>query len=62
MTDNSENQFEMIKRLELDKLAHLELIKHAEKTNKVLIYTFDRESVDFLDELNIPFFKIPSEK
>ena len=40
---------------------HRELIIHCEKCGiKFLSTGFDKESIDFLDTLNIPFYKIPS--
>ena len=40
---------------------HHELIEHCEKCGiKFLSTGFDKESIDFLDNLNIPFYKIPS--
>ena len=56
-----ESQFEMLKRLELDKAAHLELITYCrEKGIKFLSTAFDMISIDLLDELGIEIFKIPS--
>jgi len=60
-TDAKESQFEMIKKLELDKKAHIELIKQAAKSNiKFLSTPFDLESIDLLYELGIELYKIPS--
>ena len=59
--DGDDTQFAMLKKLELNEAAHLELIAHCEKCGiKFLSTGFDKESIDFLDSLNIPFFKIPS--
>ncbi|MBT5402178.1 MAG: N-acetylneuraminate synthase [Crocinitomicaceae bacterium] len=61
LTDASESQFEMIKKLELDRVAHEELIQHCkQKNNQFLSTAFDHDSIDFLAEMNIPFYKIPS--
>jgi N,N'-diacetyllegionaminate synthase len=61
LTDKGESQFNMIKKLELDRAAHEELIKHCEDKDIGFISTaFDHESIDLLAELNIPFYKIPS--
>ncbi len=61
LTDRSETQFEMIKKLELDRAAHEELIQYCEqKGTRFLSTAFDHDSIDLLAELNIPFFKIPS--
>lgn len=56
-----ESQFEMLKKLELDKDTHIELINYAnEKGIKFLSTAFDLESIDLLDKLGIDQFKIPS--
>jgi len=61
LTDKSESQFEMIKKLELDKSAHDELIKHCEKKGiRFLSTAFDHDSIELLADLNIPLYKIPS--
>ena len=57
----SESQLEMLERLELSKDDHLELIKYCDlKKIKFLSTAFDLESIDFLNNLNIDLFKIPS--
>lgn len=54
-------QLQMLKKLELDKNAHLELIKECEKYGIHFLSTaFDLESIDFLTGLKLDFFKIPS--
>ena len=60
-TDKNESQFEMIKKLELDKSAHQELIKYCEE-KKILFLSapFDLDSIDLLEDLGLPLFKIPS--
>ena len=61
ITDKSESQFEMIKKLELDKSAHDELIKHCEEKGiRFLSAAFDHDSIELLADLNIPLYKIPS--
>jgi N,N'-diacetyllegionaminate synthase len=61
LTEINESQFEMIKKLELDRAAHKELIKYCEHKNIQFLSTpFDHDSIDLLAELNIPFYKIPS--
>ena len=61
LTEKSESQFEMIKKLELDKSAHDELIKHCEKKGiRFLSTAFDHDSIELLADLNIPLYKIPS--
>ena len=60
-TEKSESQFEMLKKLELDRTAHEELIQYCEIKNIQFLSTaFDHDSIDLLAELNIPFYKIPS--
>jgi len=60
-TNAEESQFDMIKKLELDKKAHIELIDYCNKKNiKFISSPFDLESIDLLYELNVPLYKIPS--
>ncbi len=60
-TERIENQFKMLKKLELKKKDHFELIKYCKKSNiKFLSTAFDFRSIDFLSELNLDFYKIPS--
>jgi N,N'-diacetyllegionaminate synthase len=57
----TESQFEMLKRLELDKTAHLELIDYCkQKDINFLSTAFDLESIDLLEELDAKLYKIPS--
>ena len=59
--NTSNSQLEMLEKLELSKEMHLELIKHCQFQNiKFLSTGFDLESIDFLNELNIDLFKVPS--
>jgi N,N'-diacetyllegionaminate synthase len=61
MTDSSESQFDMIKKLELDLNSHQEIIKHCNENNILFLSTpFDHESIEMLNHLNLPLFKIPS--
>lgn len=61
LTGEGESQFEMIKKLELDRTAHEELIQYCKIKNIQFLSTaFDHDSIDLLAELNIPFYKIPS--
>ena len=61
LTDQRESQFEMIKKLELDRPAHEELIRYCGQRGIQFLSTpFDSESIDLLAELDIPLFKIPS--
>ncbi|UCB56985.1 MAG: N-acetylneuraminate synthase [Candidatus Omnitrophota bacterium] len=60
-TGESESQFEMIKRLELDKKAHQELMKHCKKRGILFLSSpFDLESIEFLNRLGLEVFKVAS--
>jgi len=59
--NNTDSQFEMIKKLELDYEVHQELLEYAQlKGVQFLSSAFDLDSIELLDELGIPLFKIPS--
>lgn len=59
--DDDDSQLNMLKRLELSKNDHLELIEHCKKRNiKFLSTPFDLESIDFLHSLGLNLWKIPS--
>lgn len=59
--NQSESQLEMLERLELSKEQHYELISHCEKRKvKFLSTAFDLDSIDFLNDIDIDLFKIPS--
>lgn len=60
-TSDVETQLEMLSRLELPLDWHAPLKAHAQKRGIEFISTaFDKDSLDFLVGLDIPFFKIPS--
>ena len=60
-TNQSESQFNMLKKLELDTNAHKKLINYCKKKDIVFLSTpFDHESINLLNELGIQIFKIPS--
>ncbi len=60
-TDEKENQLSMLKKLELSKEAHLELIYYCNKKNiKFLSSPFDHNSINLLKDLGLEIFKIPS--
>ena len=60
-TDASESQQEMLKKLEIDKEAHLELLQESRNRGIMFLSTpFDHESIELLDELGLKIFKIPS--
>ncbi len=57
----AESQFDMIKKLELDRDAHMVLIRYCKEKGILFLSTaFDHTSIDLLHELNIPLYKIPS--
>ena len=61
MQGEENTQFGMLQKLEMDDHWYPVLIeKCAEKGIKFLSTGFDEDSIEFLDSLNIPFFKIPS--
>lgn len=61
INDGDDSQYSMLKKLELNEAMHFELINHCKECGiKFLSTGFDNESIDFLDSLDIPFFKIPS--
>jgi N,N'-diacetyllegionaminate synthase len=56
-----ESQFDMLKRLELDEAAHLELIAYCQERGiRFLSTAFDLESMDLLSSLGITLGKVPS--
>ena len=60
-TDINESQFEMLRRLELSREAHLELFDYSRRIGVLFLSTpFDEESADLLEEIGVPAFKIPS--
>ncbi|MDX9931207.1 MAG: N-acetylneuraminate synthase [Bacteroidales bacterium] len=61
INDGNDLQFDMLQKLELNEEMHYELIAHCKKCGIQFLSTgFDIDSIDFLNQLNIPFFKIPS--
>lgn len=60
-TDADESQFDMIKKLELNKDAHKELMDYCIDKGIIFLSTpFDIESIDLLCKLGLKIFKIPS--
>lgn len=60
-TGVSESQFDMIKKLEIDEAAHIELIRYCKEKNiQFLSSPFDMDSIDLLNRLGLDTFKIPS--
>ena len=59
--DKEESQFEMLKKLEIKKHWYPVLIERCKAKGIEFLSTgFDEESIDFLDSLNLSFYKIPS--
>lgn len=55
------SQYEMLKKLELTKDEFAKLAAYARRKNIIFLASaFDEESVDLLDELKVPAFKVPS--
>jgi len=60
-TDKRESQHEMLRRLELTREMHAELIQHCSEHQIGFLSTgFDIQSIDLLDSLGQDLFKIPS--
>jgi N-acetylneuraminate synthase/N,N'-diacetyllegionaminate synthase len=60
-TKSNESQYDMLKSLELSEDDFKELYDYAKKKNIIFLSTpFDFESVDLLDELGVPAFKVSS--
>jgi N-acetylneuraminate synthase len=58
-TDQSETQYEMLKRLEVTKEQTAELMNYCKKKNIIFLSTpFEKASLDELDELGVSAFKI----
>jgi N,N'-diacetyllegionaminate synthase len=56
-----ENQFQMLKKLELTKDMHLKCMQYCKKKKIIFISSaFDEESLNFLKKIKIKFFKVPS--
>lgn len=61
MKDEEDTQFGMLKKLEMGEDWYPVLLDRCEKKGiKFLSTGFDTESIDFLNTLEIPFYKIPS--
>lgn len=59
--DAVESQLNMLQKLELSKESHLVLIDYCKEKNiRFLSTAFDLDSIDFLNELNIDLWKVPS--
>ncbi|QOP43228.1 N-acetylneuraminate synthase [Sulfurimonas sediminis] len=61
LNDGNDSQFDMLKKLELDVETHNILIEYCNSKNIMFLSTpFDLDSIDLLDDLKLPIFKIPS--
>ena len=61
INDNDEFQYNMLKSLELSNEDHLKLIKYCNNKNiKFLSTAFDTDGLDYLNNLGLKLFKIPS--
>jgi N,N'-diacetyllegionaminate synthase len=59
--NQSESQFNMLKKLELDFSSHKQLFDYCNKKDILFLSTpFDHESISLLNNLNLKIFKIPS--
>lgn len=60
-SNNEQNQWDLIKRLELSWVEFKKLKEYCQKKKILFVSTpFDFESVDLLEKLNVPFLKISS--
>tara|TARA_B110000114_G_scaffold173855_1_gene201826 strand:- start:5988 stop:6992 length:1005 start_codon:yes stop_codon:yes gene_type:complete len=60
-SNKTESQLSMLQKLELSKDEHYELISYCKTKNiKFLSTGFDIDSIEFLNDLNIDLFKVPS--
>lgn len=60
-TGNGESQFEMLKALELSREAQKRLYEYCSKRHIIFMSSpFDLDSIDFLNDLGLEIFKIPS--
>lgn len=60
-TKAGESQLDMVKKLELSYCDFRELKKYCDEKEILFLSTpFDLESIDFLESLNIPIYKVPS--
>jgi N,N'-diacetyllegionaminate synthase len=60
-SDHDQSWFNLLKTQEMNRQMHEELIAHSQKRGIIFLSTpYDEESVDLLDELGVPAFKIAS--
>jgi len=61
MNIEDDNQYDMLKKLELDEDTHHELLSYTKDKNIIFLSTpFDHDSIELLDKLGLKIFKIPS--
>jgi N,N'-diacetyllegionaminate synthase len=61
INDGEDSQYNMLKKLELSHEDHLTLMKYCDERNiKFFSTAFDVEGVQYLNDLGLDFFKIPS--
>jgi N-acetylneuraminate synthase/N,N'-diacetyllegionaminate synthase len=61
INDGDNSQFAMLKKLELSNENHLELISYCQERGvKFFSTAFDIDGVNYLNQLSLPLFKIPS--
>ena len=61
LCDGNDSQYQMLKQLELSREQHLILIDYCKKKGvKFLSTAFDLDSIDFLTEIHLGLWKIPS--
>ena len=61
INDGNNSQFAMLKKLELSNASHLELISYCQESGINFFSTaFDVDGVNYLNQLSLPLFKIPS--
>ncbi len=61
LKNEDDSQYTMLHKFELDEAIHIELKNHCKKYDITFLSTgFDEESIDMLDRLDVPFYKIPS--
>jgi len=59
--DNQQSWYDLLKTQEMSESMHIELINYCNKKNIIFLSTpYDEESVDLLDNLGVPAFKIAS--
>lgn len=60
-SDKDQSWFELLKTQEISRDMHIALIEYCKKRNIIFMSTpYDKDSIDLLDELDVPAFKIAS--